>query len=261
MPLDRRAWDELVVSCALPAAGDPFAELSAATRLESVGKGRTGAVLCDVDASGGVPLVRTTTRYAEPAQRFRPVHTRLARDVQRHAGLPVGFDNALVECYTNAYKKMGSHSDQALDLRDDGYIAVYSCYEHPEAAPQRKLVFTVKDGQEEGEEDPYEIPLTHHSVVAFSVAANRRLKHRIVWDAPGHEPDNRWLGVTFRTSKTRIRFSDGHAHLPDGTRLTLADEDQSRAFYRLRRRENDDPDFTYPPLTYTLSPSDLLPPV
>lgn len=257
MPRESRISDE-ILSCTLPVEGDPFTELMASAHLEDVGKGRTGAVLSRIDASGDVPLVRTTTRYAGPAQCFQPLHERLARRIQEHAAIPVGFNNALMECYTNAYKRMGGHSDQALDLADPSFIAVYSCYRHPEANPQRKLIFESKISHDER----YEIPLAHNSVVAFSVDANRRLKHRIVWDAPAAapEPDNPWLGVTFRTSKTMVRFGDGHAYLPQGARLTLADEEQAREFYRLRRRENDETDFTYPPLTYTLSESDLMPP-
>ncbi|WP_031014677.1 hypothetical protein [Streptomyces sp. NRRL F-5727] len=261
MPPASRIQDE-IISCTLPAEGDPFAELMASAHLEDVGKGRTGAVLSRIDATGGVPLVRTTTRYAGPAQRFQPVHERLARRIQERAAIPVAFNNALMESYTNAYRRMGAHSDQALDLADASFIAVYSCYRFPEADPQRKLIVESKESADER----YEIPLAHHSVVAFSVDANRRLRHRIVWDAPAAsqgrapEPDNPWLGVTFRTSKTVIRFDEGHARLPQGERLTLADEEQAREFYRLRRRENDETDFTYPPLTYTISESDLLPP-
>ena len=106
----------------------------------------------------------------------------------------------------------------------------------------------------------FEIPLTHHSFIAFSVDANRLLRHRIVLDKPVPTTENTWLGLTFRTSKTVIRFPDGHPHLPQGARLTSADDDQRREFYRLRRRENQETDFTYPPLTYTVSESDLLPP-
>ncbi|MFF9342539.1 MULTISPECIES: hypothetical protein [unclassified Streptomyces] len=248
---------DLVLSCAVPEEEDLFAELSAATGWEDVGKGRRGAVLTRVDESGGVPLVRTTTRYARPAQRFRAVHERLARRVRERAGLPVAFDNALAETYTNAYRTMGAHSDQALDLAEGSFIAVFSCYEHPDAGPPRKLVFASK----EPDGERYEVPLVHHGVVAFSVAANRRLRHRIVLDAPGPVADNRWLGVTFRTSKTLLRFRDGAAHLPGGARLALADEEQSRAFYRLRRLENEGTDFVYPPLAYTVSGSDLMPPV
>jgi len=249
---------DAVFSCVLPVEED-FRELSESAHLEDLGKGRRGAVLTRIDATGGVPFVRTTTRYGRPAQPFRAVHERLARRIQERAGLPVAFDNALIEHYTDAYRTMGSHSDQALDLAEESSIAVFSCYENPEAAPSRKLVFETKGPEPE----TFEIPLVHHGVVAFSVATNRRLRHKIVRDAPdapAGAPDNPWLGLTFRTSATLLRFRDGHAHLPDGTRLTVADEEQARAFYRLRRRENEETDFVYPPLTYTVSPSDLLPP-
>ncbi|MEU1863608.1 hypothetical protein [Streptomyces gardneri] len=43
----------------------------------------------------------------------------------------------------------------------------------------------------------------------------------------------------------------------------MADDEQRQEFNRLWRRENQEPDFTYPPLTltYTVSESDLMPPV
>ncbi|MFH8253954.1 alpha-ketoglutarate-dependent dioxygenase AlkB [Streptomyces roseolus] len=238
--------------------GNLFAELSASAHFEDLGKGRRGATLTRVDEAGGVPLVRTTTRYAGPAQRFRALHERLARRVQACAGIPVGFDNALIESYTDAYRKMGSHSDQALDLAEESSIAVFSCYRTPEASPPRKLVF---ESKEDGGET-YEIALTHNSVVAFSVASNRRFRHRIVLDAPpaAGADEHVWLGVTFRTSKTILRFRDGHPYLPHGARLTTADEEQRREFFGLRRRENEETDFTYPALTYTVSESDLMPP-
>jgi hypothetical protein len=103
--------------------------------------------------------------------------------------------------------------------------------------------------------------LTHNSVVVFSVDTNRRFKHKIVLDRSGRLPENQWLGVTFRTSKTFVRFRDGHTYFPDGARLTPADEEQRREFYQLRRRENNETDFGYPRLTYTISDSDLMPPV
>ncbi|MFF8263782.1 hypothetical protein [Streptomyces virginiae] len=256
MPPESRISDE-ILSCDVPTDEDLFAELSASVRWEDVGKGRRGATLVKIDEAGGVPLVRTTTRYGSPAQRFRAVHERLARRVQERAALPVGFNNALIERYTNAYTTMGGHCDQALDLADESFIAVFSCYRNPEAGPPRKLIFESKgSGGEKAE-----IPLAHHGVVAFSVASNRRLRHRIVLDTSAGVADNQWLGVTFRTSKTFVRFHDGQAYLPQGARLTAADEEQEREFYRLRRRENRETDFSYPPLAYTVSESDLMPPV
>ncbi|MEO3829784.1 hypothetical protein [Actinomadura sp. B10D3] len=255
MPPESRISDE-IFSYTLPTGENLFAELSASARWEDVGKGRRGATLTKVDEADGVPLVRTTTRYSNPTQRFRAVHERLAKQIQERAELPVGFNNALIECYTNAYRTMGAHSDQALDLADGSFIAVFSCYRHPEADPPRKLIFEAKGS--EGEK--FEIPLAHNGIVAFSAESNRRLKHKIVLDASAPTADNQWLGVTFRTSQTFLRFRDGHAYLPRGARLTLADEEQSREFYRLRRRENSETDFVYPPLTYTVSESDLMPP-
>ncbi|WP_327358939.1 alpha-ketoglutarate-dependent dioxygenase AlkB [Streptomyces sp. NBC_01304] len=255
MPPESRISDE-IFSCALPIEENLFAELSASTRFEDAGKGRRGAVLTKIDEAGGVPLVRTTTRYGGPAQRFRAVHERLAQEIQERAALSVGFNNALIETYTNAYKTMGSHSDQALDLANESSIAVFSCYEHPESGSPRKLIFESKESGGE----TLEIPLAHHSVVVFSVDSNRRLKHKIVLDTPVQTTDNQWLGVTFRTSKTFIRFRDGHAYLPHGARLMSADDEQRREFYQLRRRENNETHFSYPRLTYTISESDLMPP-
>ncbi|MEU0404119.1 alpha-ketoglutarate-dependent dioxygenase AlkB [Streptomyces sp. NPDC006197] len=256
MPPESRISDD-ILSCVLPTEESLFAELSASARLEDLGKGRRGAVLTKTDEAGGTPLVRTTTRYGSPAQNFRAVHERLAQQIQERAALSVGFNNALIEIYTNAYTTMGGHSDQALDLAGDSFIAVFSCYRNPEAGPPRKLIFESKGiGGEK-----FEIPLAHGSVVAFSVESNRRLRHKIVLDKPARAADNQWLGVTFRTSKTFVRFRDGHAYLPQGARLMPADDEQRREFYQLRRRENNEKDFIYPPLTYTISESDLMPPV
>ncbi|MFF5231356.1 alpha-ketoglutarate-dependent dioxygenase AlkB [Dactylosporangium sp. NPDC000521] len=242
-------------SYALPTDGNPFEQLFAAVRFEPVGKGRLGAVLVRPDGTGDVPIVRTTTRYSSPAQRFPPVYERLARQVQARAALPAGFNNALVESYTNTYTTMGGHSDQALDLADGSSIAVFSCYERPDAPPRKLVVESKEHG------DEFEIPMPHSSVIVFSVDTNRRHRHRIVLDRPAQPAENRWLGVTFRTSKTFIRYHGGHANLRNGARLTPADDDQRREFYLLRRRENTETDFTYPPLTYTVSAGDLLPPV
>ena len=256
MPPESRIFDE-IISCDVPTDENLFAELRASVRWEDVGKGRQGATLTKIDEAGGVPLVRTTTRYGSPTQRFRAVHERLAQQVQERAALPVDFNNALIESYTNAYTTMGSHSDQALDLADGSFIAVFSCYRHPEASAPRKLIFESKGSEDE----KFEIPLAHNSIVAFSVDSNRRLRHKIVLDTSVQAADNQWLGVTFRTSKTFVRFRDGHAYLPQGARLMSADDEQRHEFYRLRRHENKETDFIYPPLTYTISESDLIPPI
>jgi hypothetical protein len=241
----------------VPAGEDLFAELSASTRLEELGKGRRGAVLVAPDDLRGVPIVRTTTAYTLPAQCFRPVHTALAQQIHARAALAVPFNNALLEIYTRAYPTMGAHSDQALDLDDAGVIALFSCYERPDAGPSRRLVVASK----EPGEPSFVIPLVHGQVVVFSADTNRRFRHRIVLDPAVADPDSVWLGVTFRTSKTYVDGRDGRPRLADGTPLTLADEPERHELFKLRRRENQETDFVSPRVTCTLSPSDLLPPV
>lgn len=71
-----------VRSYPVPGEGNWFAELLASVRFEDVGKGRQGAVLTKPDEARGVPIVRTTTKYAAPAQRFRRIHERLARQIE-----------------------------------------------------------------------------------------------------------------------------------------------------------------------------------
>lgn len=227
-----------------------FAELLAAVAFDDVGKGRRGTLVTRREPDG-VPIVRTTTSYRAPARAFRDVHAALARPIE--TALACAFNHALVEHYTRAYATMKQHSDQALDLADASWIAVYSCYRDP-ARPSRRLVVKAK-----GAATTFEIPLDHGSVVAFSLATNRLFTHAITLRAQA--ADNDWLGITFRTSKTRLQFDDGQPRLANGALLTLADDDQRREFLQLRRRENAETTFTYPPLSYTLSEGDLRPPV
>jgi hypothetical protein len=269
-----------VRSSILQIARNPFEELLASVRFEDVGKGRQGAVLTKLDETGSIPIVRTTTRSSTPSQRFQSIHDRLAQQIQTIASLAVGFNNALIEHYTNAYSTMGSHSDQALDLADESSIAIFSCYKYPDRVnPPRKLIVELKESGDDPNGLPsvlsrflpeetsrahaaataIEIPLTHNSVVVFSVENNRRLKHKIVLDKSVQPPENQWLGITFRTSKTFIRFRDEYPYFLDDTRLTLANDEQRQEFYHLRHRENNETDFTYPRITYTISESDVLP--
>jgi hypothetical protein len=272
LPLESKLTDE-IRSYTLPIPqrgryandGNPFEELLASVRFEDAGKGRQGTVLIKPDETGNIPIVRTTTKYSLPAHRFQSVHDRLARQIQDIASLAIGFNNALIEKYTNAYTKMGSHSDQALDLAAESSIAIFSCYKYPDRTnPPRKLIVELKesDGDPNGllSQTAIDIPLTHNGVVVFSVDTNRRLKHKIVLDKSANMPENQWLGITFRSSKTFVRFRDESAYFPNDTRLTLANDEQQREFYHLRHRENNETDFIYPRITYTISESDLMPP-
>ena len=95
-------------------------------------------------------------------------------------------------------------------------------------------------------------------MVVFSLETNRRFRHAIRLRPSA--PDADWLGLTFRTSKTHLRFLDGRACFSDGRPLVLADDAQRRTFFALRRRENLESDFGYPSLDFTVSASDLVPP-
>mmetsp|Transcript_21064 Transcript_21064/g.32155 ORF Transcript_21064/g.32155 Transcript_21064/m.32155 type:complete len:714 (+) Transcript_21064:94-2235(+) len=245
-----------------PTDGSIFEELAASVRFEDVGKGRKGTVLVQPEEGKGVPIIRTTTQYAAAAHRFEPVHARLAQQIQASAGLPagVGFNNALIEVYTNEYVTMGFHSDQAQDMQDNTFIALFSCYKNPELTaptPPRKLVVESKDGG-----GTVEIPLAHNTVVVWSLDANRRFRHKIVLDTTLHPPKNEWLGVTFRTSSTFVQVrGEREAVFEDGSPLTLANAAQRTEFFKLRGRENKELDFVWPKLAYTISESDMVLPV
>eukprot|EP00300_Choanocystis_sp_HF-7_P008500 c15937_g1_i2.p1 GENE.c15937_g1_i2~~c15937_g1_i2.p1 ORF type:complete len:669 (+),score=130.06 c15937_g1_i2:34-2007(+) len=240
----------------VPTVENIFDELCLATTFEQ-GKaiGRQGTILVKLDPIRGTPIVRSTDKFEFPAQSFHAVHEELARAIEEAARLPEGcLNNALIEKYTNEYYKMGFHSDMAIDLQEGTNIALFSCYKFPDRAdPPRKLVVQPKAGGE-----TFEIPLLHQTVVVFSLDTNRRHLHKIVLSAAA--PENEWVGVTFRTSKTFVQLRDKRAHLQDGSQLTLATEVQCKEFYKLRSCENKQVDFIYPPLPFTLSEQDLLEP-
>lgn len=244
-----------------PVAANIFHDLYESARFENVGKGRLGAVLVQPDEKRGTPLVRTTTQYSLAAQIFKPLHQQLAQQIQHATGIPRSeLNNALIEVYKDDYRKMGFHSDQALDLEVSSNIAIFSCYKFPDLAnpPPRKLVIESKD---QGCPN-VEIPLAHNSVVVFSTQTNKTFRHKIILDQhQSHGTHNEWLGVTFRTSKTFVNYlDDGQTILEDGTKLSLADGDKQQEFFKLRGHENRRADFTYPPINYTISKSDLMSP-
>jgi len=243
-----------------------FDALSSGVDFEDVTKGRVGNHLVDV-SEAGVPIVRTTTRYEKPAHCFSAAHHEVVRCIQQAARrnptlqkVPA-FNNALIEIYGREYHKMGYHSDQALDLAEGSFIALYSCYERPD---DRSALRTLKVKEKTGDEET-SILLEHNSVVLFSLETNTRHLHKIVLEpkpSPNTEaPDNRWLGLTFRESGTYLRFEDGAARLANGDLLQLADEDQRKSFYRMRGQENRDMAFVYPEVGFTISAADLLEPV
>lgn len=240
-----------------------FNELSGATAFETIAKGRIGNHLVHVSEKG-VPIVRTTTKYNIPANNFCAIHHMLVERINATAdGIPgLTFNNALIEVYDASYYKMNYHSDQGLDLADDSYIGVFSCYERPDelsAQHTRKLKIKDKTSDEE-----FEYSLTHNSVMLFSVATNTKWLHKIVLDAAPNPKslvaDNKWLGITFRTSKTYLQFKDGIPYFANGKPLELASKEQETEFFKLRGQENRSMDFVYPELAYTLNVADRMEP-
>jgi len=165
--------------------------------------------------------------------------------------------------YTNEYTNMSFHSDQALDLRDSSFIAILSLYSDSGAAhADRSLVLRRKDDDSVTDV----ITMTHNSVVFFSVPTNQQWLHKIVLRAPPRNGgDVRWLGLTMRVSKTFVSFCTDRPAAINGVALTLANDAELREFRRLRGAENRsfDPVSVYAnhSIHFTISPSDLLPPV
>ena len=252
----------------LPLETNLFTDLSHSAEFESTGKGRLGNHLVKVDGPF-IPIVRTTTRYTIPAVVFSEIHHHLVNSINErlsaeNSEIPAQhFNNALIEIYESSYSKMGFHSDQALDLEDHSFIGLFSCYEHPdeiEESQLRKLVVKNKTTDEE-----FEIILHHNSAVLFSVEDNKKFQHKIILNSVPNSKkaigDNKWLGITFRTSKTPILFKNEKPCFSTGEDLTIADKDQEAEFFQLRGQENRSLDFVYPNVLYTISSGDMMPPV
>lgn len=233
-----------------------FEQLASSTEFEEVIKGRMGAVLTSVSSDGNIStLVRTTTKYSKPTQQFHPLHYQIIDKIKEHSGLDeLQFNNAMIEIYDSRYSKMGFHSDQALDLAEDSYIAIYTCYKDPTLLNSRKLIIKNKKY-----DDKLELIMEHDSVILFSVSTNSKYLHKIVADT---YDTNEWLGITFRLSKTYLKWiGDNISSTPFllESPLKLANADEAKQFYKLRGKENKVVEFEYPALNFTISPSDLMP--
>ncbi len=250
----------------LPFESNLFKELSNSIEFEGIANGRVANNLVKVE-DGLVPIVRTTSKYHLPAQHFLPIHhiiiSAINKSILTHnfGVIPTQeFNHALVEIYDSNYAKMGYHSDQSLDLVDNSFIGLFSCYEQPDLLSEqntRKLKIKDKITQE-----TTELLLTHHSAILFSTTTNSKFQHKIVLDIDPRrkipELENRWLGITFRTSKTHIEFRNNEPFFTNGEPLALANQEQEQAFFKLRTEENRSLHFIYPNLNFTISKADTL---
>lgn len=248
----------------LPFEHNLFNELSTQINFENVGKGRIGNHLVKV-SDKGIPIVRTTTQYNIPAHEFSDLHSKIINSINSNfVYFPeIKFNNALIEIYDNSYSKMKYHSDQCLDLVDDSYIGLFSCYEKPNKLEKPNIRILKIQNKTTNEE--FDISLTHNSFVLFSVKANTNFSHKIILDSTLNQKekqtDNRWLGITFRESKTFIKFKNKMPYLSCGSLLELADENQKKEFFMLRSQENRSVNFTYPQINFTISKADTLMPI
>jgi len=228
-----------------------FSQLTKDLQFEQLCKGRQGCNLYN-PIMGFISIVRTTTEYQNPSQKFRLIHYQLMESIKQFKN--VDFNNALTEIYTSQSRKMKFHTDQTLDLLENSWICLYSCYEQiPENQTDlgnlRSLII-----QEKGTDVLTKIPLYHNSIVMFSVATNKRYLHKIISEMP---INNKWLGITFRMSKTLIEIIDEIPYFaptfPHLVRLRLATEEERKEFMKYKGAENLMTDFSYPTIDYTLN--------
>lgn len=241
---------------------DMFSELSNVTQFEDIVQGRKGAVLIDLTNSKNldevknnlIPIVRTTTKYLKPVQKYQDIHYNIITKIKEESKIEeLEFNNSLIEIYDSRYCKMGFHSDQALDLKADSYIAIYSCYKN-KPTNLRKVIIKNKQTKELSE-----ITMEHNSVILFSLPTNSQHLHKIILDNKTNDNDNEWLGITFRMSKTFIYHKNNVPYFyPTKKVLTIAKEEERKIFYKLRGKENKKIEFEYPELNFTISVSDTL---
>ncbi len=234
-----------------------FQELSTSIKFEDIIPGRKGTNIVNIKEDGSIPIVRTTAVYNNQSQPMLPIHHDIIEKIRKVSNIEnLELNNALVEIYDNQYRSMRFHTDQSLDLKDDSYICIFSCYKNGDDNKNQRKLF-VKN-KESG--DLMTISLPHNSVLIFSTKTNQEHLHKIVLDTyPDTENSNEWLGITFRCSKRFIKFVDNIPYLyPENCVLRLADEDERKAFAKEKGNENKVIGHVFSHFDYTVSPGDLI---
>ena len=229
-----------------------FDQLSDSINFEDIINGRKGANLVDY-FDGLIPIIRTTTNYIQPNQKFQQIHYEIIKMIKVISKIEdLDFNNAMVEIYDSQYRTMKFHSDQALDLADDSYICIFSCYNECDNNNIRKLKTKNKTTNE-----CLDITMDHNSVIIFSTETNKNHVHKIVLET---KSNNKWLGITFRLSKTFIKFIDQVSYFhPTDKILRMANDEEKKEFRKSKGIENIKIGYDYPDWDYTLSISDLIP--
>ncbi len=233
---------------------DSFYNFSKDITFENIYNGRQGAIIVNSNNdTDSVPIVRSTTVFNNPAQSFKQVHYDLIKNIRDTTQFEAKFNNAMIEIYDNQYRTMGYHSDQALDIADDSYICIFSCYKNPTDNNTRKL-YNKQKGPKESLKNSECINLEHNSVVIFDKHTNSEWVHKIVLENNNASFDNKWLGITFRLSKTFINSKEP---------LMLINKNDNKDLYSeyitQRSWENKEVGFVWPITNVTISPSDIMP--
>lgn len=271
-----------------------FNEINNSYNFDDVTKGRKGTTILKpiIDKNNIellTPIVRTTTIYNKPFQIFNKTINDIVNKINNKFNNKynnknnyelknvneiknnLNLNNALLEVYNYKYKKMKFHSDLALDLQDNSYIALYSCYNNINVDDNNKRKLVIKNKETNEIED--KIILEHNSVILFSVETNSKYLHKIVLEHNNKIDEKiEWLGLTFRESKTFIRYINNHdehnknIYKPifndNNNELKLANENEKKEFYKLRSEENCSVcKYNYPNINYSISPAELLKPI
>ena len=187
-------------------------------KLEKICNGRSAAIMTDGS------IVRSTTIYQQAPYKWNSSY---------FPSIDEKFNNAMIEMYTDEYRTMKYHSDLSIDLVPGSYIGIYSCYPVNSIARRILVVKNKKTGLTS------EITLEDKTMVLFDTYTNLKYLHKITGRGV-------WLGITFRLSNTYV------------DKLRLATNEEKKEFLRMRRLENQNIDFKWDSIDYTLSPSDLL---
>lgn len=234
---------------------DIFNKLEESTIFENITVGRLGANL--INNNNIIPLVRTTTIYRNSSQQFLPIHYDIINKIKIISkNNELNFNNAMIEIYDSKYTKMKYHTDQSLDLEQNSYICIFSCYENPLSLNIRK--FKIK----EKETNNYsEFLLNHGSIILFSLNTNYKHLHKIILEQNSlNAVENKWLGITFRLSKTFIQFVNEIPYFYQTNNILKFANDQNKLkFMKYKSLENKNIYFNYPEIDYTLNTSDILP--
>ena len=154
---------------------------------------------------------------------------------------------------------MGFHCDQSQDLEENTLICILSFYLNPTAQGKRAFVYKQKNDDVENT-----IIMEHNSMLIFDTQVNMYHLHKIVLT---ESKNNEWVGLTFRTSKTFVQFTHVdkiEQPIPTINNQPLrfvTDEKEKKEYFFLKGLENKQADFTWPILTYTISPSNLMRPI